>query len=696
MINLSQDGLLYELNEENHTATIVGSKYDLRKIIISRSVKYQQNEYIIISIGKLSFAYHNNIRSIKFSKYSELQIIDDKAFSHSSLKSIEIPSSVTRIGVKAFSSCQKLTKIGIPIDSKLEIIEKEAFFYCSIKSFFLPPHVKTVSESCFNSCSYLKIFTIPENSELERIDKDAFSWSPIDNLYFPSNLNELGEDWCCSTTSLEKIEISPDNKKYKFYDDEKTIVLGKSDLNSDLYDSLVLVSRFLENIRIPSFVKYINTACFSGCESLYSVEFEKDSNLTSIEVASFAHSSIKNIRIPPKVVEIKKNAFFRCQSLIAISFEENSQCKSIGKHAFSFSSLQGLLFPENLQELAKEWCYYLSNLTCIYVHPNNENFFYINSKILIGKSDPNINLPDSIFFARRDIDEVVIPSFIRYIRSCAFSECVYLESVEFAEDSELEKIENYAFYKTPIKKITIPKHVKVIEEHAFNRCDYLESVEFHEDSELVEIGSFAFSLDSLEHFYIPSKLEVLKRGFGDLKQIIKSISVSPENKNFAIINDNILIGKNDPKSDCLDAIFFVKFDETEQITIPSYIKYIKFKTFASLIYLKEITFEKDSNLVLIGSCAFENISIRSLQLPASLKTVKRMAFQRCVNLFCVEFLGDDLFIGCECFNLCIELRVVSFPNAHSITFCYDSFDNTKCSLFILPGGVINKYTSHND
>lgn len=694
MIKAKISGLEYELNIENYTATIIGSDNFLFDIIIPKTVFYQSQYYTILNIGKLSFAYHKTINNVTFSADSCLQIIDDEAFTHSSIKSIFIPSSVTKIGKKVFRNCQSLDEVSIQSDSNLTIIDEEAFFYCSISHFYLPKFVKKIGKNSFDSCSNLKTFTIPEDSELQTIEKEAFAWTPIESLYFPANLNEFGEECFCSTTNLEKVNISPQNKNLTYLDFERMIVIGKSDPSKSAFDVLIFVSRSYIQMIIPNTIRIINTSAFSGCEYLEYVFFEKESNLISIEEGAFSHSTLLGIKIPSSVISIKKNAFARCESMQIVYFDEGSQLKFIGNHAFAFTNIIRFNFPENIREFTKGSFYSMHYLTEIILNPKNKNLSYLDSSFIIAKSDPNNDEFDKIIIARRDIKKVIIPSFIKCICSNAFANCNQLEIVEFMNDSKLETIESYAFFDTSIKKIIIPKHVKFIHKNAFDGCSNLESVEFDKDSELIKIGKFAFDCQSLKKLNLPSNVEVIKQGNVSSYQQLKKVSSSPNNK---IINKNLLIGKKSLKNDSFDFLIS-SIDDFYEITIPSYVKYISYFAFISHEKLKIVNFEKNSQLNSIGVAAFRLSSIESIVLPNSLKIVDRSAFANCYELRALEFLSDEISIDSLCFEKSDDIVAISFPNAKKVRICFDAFDDKKnsFSLFLLPHTELTLFSSEYD
>lgn len=69
----------------------------------------------------------------------------------------------------------------------------------------------------------------------------------------------------------------------------------------------------------------------------------------------------------------------------------------------------------------------LSNekLTSITISPENPNFRYLDKekKIIIGKSDPNNDIFDTIIVSCHDVSISIIPSTIKYIAPCAFEKC---------------------------------------------------------------------------------------------------------------------------------------------------------------------------------------------------------------------------------------------------------------------------------
>lgn len=112
---------------------------------------------------------------------SSVTKIGEEAFSRcTSLASISIPSSVTAIGNQAFSSCTSLTNVNIP--SSVTVIGNQAFYSCSgLRSVYVyaetPP---SISANAFNGCDLKNCtFYIPKGTY------DAYwlsEWGNLENI----------------------------------------------------------------------------------------------------------------------------------------------------------------------------------------------------------------------------------------------------------------------------------------------------------------------------------------------------------------------------------------------------------------------------------------------------------------------------------------------------------------------------------
>lgn len=110
-----------------------------------------------LTIEEGAFEGMKELEQVIFSGKSKLRRIGERAFSHcESLRSIEIPNTVTRIEDSAFSGCKMLGTVKIP--NSVTEIGDYAFFGCySLKSIKIPNSVKVIGEHAFAFCSSLDL-----------------------------------------------------------------------------------------------------------------------------------------------------------------------------------------------------------------------------------------------------------------------------------------------------------------------------------------------------------------------------------------------------------------------------------------------------------------------------------------------------------------------------------------------------------
>ncbi len=227
--------------------------------------------------------------------------------------SVNIPSSVTSIGDRAFFYCSKLTSVTIP--SNLTSIGTYAFYSCSaLTSISIPSKVTSIGSFAFYQCTSLSSVKIPEG--VTSIEPWAFNGcTNLTSVTIPSSVTSIGNSSFTNCRGLTSISIP-----------SKVTFLG-----SFAFDDCTS----LTSVTIPSGVTSISDWLFYGCSSLTSVNIPP--NVTSIGRSAFERSGITSISIPSTVTSIGINAFSSCYSLTSVTIPSN--VTSIGSYAFSYCSL---------------------------------------------------------------------------------------------------------------------------------------------------------------------------------------------------------------------------------------------------------------------------------------------------------------------------------------------------------------------
>ena len=528
--------------------------------------------------------------------------------------------------------------------------------------------------------------TFEDNSAIKTIY--SLDYLPANCIKLPASVIDLQSRWCSNVLMLTKIIVPPENKRFIFKDDK--YLLGKTDNDSDVYDTLLFARRDIKESYIPSNIKMISSYAFQNCKNLTKIEFQSDSNLQTIDSYAFSYANIQNIHIPSSVSKIGSNSFSNCQ-LTNVEFSSKSILNTIDKFSFYRSKITNIFIPSSVTTIEKSsfsHCYYLNKVE-----------FQPNSKLeKIGKNA----------FASTNIIEISIPFNVTTINESAFSWCRNLTKVEFAPNSKLKIIEKSAFESTKIREISIPSSVSIICEKAFEYSN-LAKIEFSSNSNLQLIEFGAFSSTNIEEIFLPSSLIELKGGcFYGMKHL-KKIKISPDNNRFIFKDNKYLLCKTDNNSDDYDILHFAHHN-IKEAHIPKNIKVISAFAFTGCENLTNLYFP--SNLSIIGECAFQNTNIKEISIQSSLKNIGKCAFKECKNLRKVIFHPNSKLetieieafretniieisipssvsaIGKAAFKECKNLRKVEFlPNSNLETIEYEAFRATNINDICIPSSV---------
>ena len=229
---------------------------------------------------------------------------------------------------------------------------------------------------------------------------------------------------------------------------------------------------FIENVTIPSTVKYIGEDTFtncvnlktvSGCAGVETIDMDAFMGCTSLEsvalgnnlktIKSYAFAGctkLKTVKIPYQVNHIGEKAFENCTSLTSVTFSSNV---NIGKHAF---------------------------LNC--------------DALKTIKLGVNTTLSEGTFRDCDNLETVVINEGTKEISELCFKKCPNLKNITFG--SSVSTIRRAAFEEcTGLEKIELPSNIRIVEGYAFGGCKSVNSIKLSYG--LYEIGEKAFSNMSL-------------------------------------------------------------------------------------------------------------------------------------------------------------------------------------------------------
>ena len=166
---------------------------------------------------------------------------------------------------------------------------------------------------------------------------------------------------------------------------------GLTPENSDVttFDDGILTYSVIEDSRSVEITSCISTAtnvnilpsmdgytvvsiaegAFSGCESLQSVTFPKNGQISEVGAYAFAEcTSLKKVTLPDSLTEIPVGMFAYCSALEEVSF--GNAVTVIGDEAFRGTALKDVQLPDTLTEMGSFVFYMCTSLENIQIPEN--------------------------------------------------------------------------------------------------------------------------------------------------------------------------------------------------------------------------------------------------------------------------------------------------------------------------------------
>lgn len=136
------------------------------------TVPNKLSSFTVLEIADEAFMNNKDIESVSFANAKAIDAIGEFSFAGcTSLKSVNIPSTLDKIAFASFMGCTSLTDINI--SSNISVINGQVFQNCtSLTEFTVPNSVGTISDFSFAGCTSLEKVVIPKT--VKNISDKAF------------------------------------------------------------------------------------------------------------------------------------------------------------------------------------------------------------------------------------------------------------------------------------------------------------------------------------------------------------------------------------------------------------------------------------------------------------------------------------------------------------------------------------------
>ena len=584
------------------------------------------------------------------------------------------------------------------------------------KSYFVD-HLKEINKSNITMTKQLnlKLFL---TILISMVSVNAFSYDAlIDGIYYNFNGDEAivtyREQTEANETAYQGNVVIPSSVNYN----------DKGYSVTSIGSNAFCVCSGLTSIEIPNSVTSIGGSAFAGCSGLTSVTIPN--SVTSIgDDAFLCCSGLTSIEIPNSVTSIGDRVFDGCSSLTSIVIPNS--VTSIGDYAFyGCSGLTSIVIPNSVTSIGDYAFYYCSGLTSIEI-PNSVTS--IGRSAFSGCSGlTSIEIPNSVtsigdyaFSGCSGLTSIEIPNSVTSIGYRAFDGCSSLTSVTIP--NSVTSIGNWAFNGcSSLTSIEIPNSVTSIGSNAFNGCSGLTSVtipvlNFEEfcNNKIVALVHNATRKpitlvnndgEEIIEFTIPNSVTSIGEGAfwgcsGLTSITIPSSVTSISEKAFSgcssltsvTLNSNAIVSKDYSSDSSLKDYFgsqvrsyiignsvtrignyaFYKCSSLTSVTIGNSLTSIGQDAFHYCFALTSI--EIPNSVTRLSVNVLSDCKVKSIIIPASVKTIEQGAFVSCQQL-------EDVY--------CLATAV---PTTHYLTF-YNL--NTKNVTLHVYAESVNAYSSAN-
>lgn len=678
------------------------------------------------------------------------------------LKTIDIPSSVTGIGFSAFYHCTGLESIYIPdsveaMDGINGIFERcdnlkainvgennQAFssvngvLYSKDKtqlwlapagleqeSYKVPNGVTEISYYAFRDCTKLKSVSLPEG--LTHIDDCAFAYSGLESINIPDSVAYIS--WAAfRNTNLETITIS-EGVKYvaitNYFEDGafegcnklKAINVSENNQyyssdNGALYNKekteLLLIPRAFEHesYTIPEGVTQITYRAFQNKENLknlglpgsikeiYSEQFNSfyaletvtlGNGITKIGNRAFEYcTNLKSINIPDTVTVIGSSAFGECLSLVSIDIpksvtyicEDSFKCYgesslkaiNVDENNLYYSSDDGILYDKEKTQLMLCPMRYAGESYTVPESVTSISYYAFEGCEKIKK----LTLPsglksigDNAFQACTNLESVNIPDGVTDLGSTPFSYCDNIKEISVGENNPSYSSENGVLYnkdKTVLIKYTagseaqsytIPESVNKLDWASFNGCQKLKILNIPAGTTIIPTSVFegAFSLTTINvDENNPNFSSIDGVLFDKDKVTVMQYPASREAESYVIPEGVTGIRNDNPFSPP-----FMGCKNLKSVTLPASMKTVQDYAFSYCYSLESITLS-DSIKSIENAAFYECNNLQSITLPDGLTNIGYSAFWKCSSLKSMILPDSVTQVGTGAFGMCTSLQ----------------------------------------
>ena len=631
------DDILYTINDDSTTVTVISCSDDMESLIIPSTVDINGVNYRVTDIGAWAFERNWDLRYVDTG--DGVERIGVRAFySMSHLDSIAIGKSVKSIGVDAFD-----------YGHHQKVIIRDLAAWCNIDFANFRANPLLLKKKLILNGEEITDLVIPEG--ITEIKNNAFAGGAFTSVTIPEGVIRIGD--------------------HAFYDCYS--------LNTPLV--------------LPNSLTTIEESAFDDCYALPEVYF--GDNIASIGNYAFDHCPLTKIHITDLAkwcgIEFRTNQistaghlFIDGEEIVDLVIPDGVEV--VNNYAFnSFVGFQSVTIPPSVTTLGSYVFSGCNNVRHLIWNSRHCNF----NGSLPTQNITQVTLGDEVemlpprFLKGAAITSLVLPNSLQEISANAFDGCVSLTEITFNDSL---KVINYgAFYNCArLKSVVLPDGVTTVHDRAFAYCDQLQEFTIGKGMQSFHGRAYEgcprlthviLNAIDLKECHSPAAMKELTFGPG-VKRVPDWMASQSSLQSVVIPNSVTVIGES----------AFRLCEKLTSVTLGDSTQEIGGNAFLFCRALEHISLPE--SITSIGGGAFyECNALKSITLPSRLTVINENLLNRCINLKEIIIPSGVKTIGYQAFCNCNRLRTVFLP---------DSLTEMRESAFYQCSNLTNLYSPLTD
>ena len=608
-----------------------GENYPLSRVWNSPWYSYRnyvRRLYVDSGITNLDrwFAYSSrNLTEVTFAEGSRITRIDQNAFARcSSLRTLRLPETVTYIGYDAFTDCT------------------------SLRELYLPDGVNAIMPNAFTRDTALVLSVGYGSYAKDWAASRGIAYTEREPAVVASGV--CGENLTWSLISDGVLTLEGTGPMATYY----------GEANIPWHANRALIT----TVNVGAGVTKLTTNAFCGCTNLETVNFAENSQLQMLGGSAFKScTSLKSITLPEGLTAISGNAFKYCRALRNVYLPDTMSVID----NLAFTGLSGITFSVAKDSYAKRWVEshgfaYTEREPAVVasgVCGENLTWSLISDGVLtLEGTGPmatyygEANIP---WHANRAlITTVNVGAGVTKLTTNAFCGCTNLETVNFAENSQLQMLGGSAFKScTSLKSITLPEGLTAISGNAFKYCRALRNVYLPDTMSVIDnlafTGLSGITFSVAKDSYAKRWVESHGFAYTEREPAVVASGVCGENLTWSLISDGVLtLEGTGPMATYYGEANIPWHANRALITtvnVGAGVTKLTTNAFCGCTNLETVNFAENSQLQMLGGSAFKSCtSLKSINLPEGLTAVSGNAFKYCRGLRYVSLPDSTRYI----------------------------------------------------